>query len=132
MTSDDDFQTATGAQLAARLYHAALACDGHPDIGRPLARLVSQWERRCTWRLALVSAADVLCPDWRTLPYKSGAELSAMLSRLDGAAARRIALGHRKPSATEALLMPLLYGPRSPRAIGGELSSIASAPAMKR
>lgn len=128
---DDDLQTATGAQLAARLYHAALACDRHPDIGRPLARLVDQWERRCAWRAALIEAADTLAPRWRTLPYKAGAELSDMVNRLDGVAARRIALGYRKPNATEALLLPLLYGPRSPRAIGGELSSIASAPAME-
>ena len=130
MTSDD-FQTATGRQLAARLHHAALACDGRPDIGRPLARLVDQWEQRCAWRAALIEAADTLAPRWRTLPYKVGAELSDMVNRLDGVAARRIALGYRKPSAIEMLLMPLLSGPRSPRALGGELATVASAPAME-
>ena len=128
---DDGFQTATGAQLAAQLHRAALACDGRPDIGRPLARLVPQWERRCSWRASLVEAADVLCPDWREHPWAAGNRVAALLENFDAVAIRRIKLGYRKPNATEELLMPLLPGPRSPRAIGGELSSIASAPAMK-
>lgn len=123
--SDDDFCTATGAQLARRLYHAAMACDGHPDIGRPLARLVAGWERRCTWRLALVEAADAVCPDWRSHPWAAGNRIAAMLADFDPVAIRRVKLGYRQPNATERVLLPLLDGPRSDRALGGALIEIA-------
>ena len=124
MTSDG-FQTATGAQLAARLRHAALACDGHPDIGRPLARLVAGWERRCAWRLALVEAADAVCPDWREHPWAAGNRVAALLENFDAVAIRRIRLGVRQANATERVLLPLLDGPRSDRALGAALIEIA-------
>lgn len=125
MTSDDDFQTATGAQLAARLHHAAMACDGHPDIGRPLAALVAGWERRNVWRAALSAAADVLSPGWRAHPWAAGRRVAALLEGFDAVAIRRIRLGYRQPSATERALLPLLDGPRSDRALGAALIEIA-------
>ena len=111
--------TATGAQLAARLHHAAMACDRHPWLGAGLHAAVDALEQDRQWRLALARYAGAVYPDCRR-PYQAAVKIAADLVRFE-TGYRRILAGAKRPNSIEALLFPLMGGPKSYRAIGDAL-----------